>query len=72
MGFYERCASPSRTCHAEPATGSLSPADDRGCHLDRKTDDLIRDAGFEISTVETGYMTGPKPWTFMHHGSATN
>jgi ubiquinone/menaquinone biosynthesis C-methylase UbiE len=43
-----------------------------GCHVDRKTDDLIRDAGFEINTVETGYMTGPKPWTFMYHGSATN
>jgi ubiquinone/menaquinone biosynthesis C-methylase UbiE len=41
-----------------------------GCHLDRKTDDLIRAAGFQINTVETGYMTGPKPWTFMYHGSA--
>ena len=42
-----------------------------GCHLDRKTDDLIRAAGFQISAVETGYMTGPKPWTFMYQGSAT-
>ena len=41
-----------------------------GCHLDRKTDDLIRAAGFQIDAVETGYMTGPKPWTFMYHGSA--
>src|SRR6266404_7973076 len=32
-----------------------------GCHLDRKMDDLIRAAGFQINTVETGYMTGPKP-----------
>jgi SAM-dependent methyltransferase len=37
-----------------------------GCHLDRKTDDLIRAAGFQIHAVETGYMTGPKPWTFMY------
>jgi ubiquinone/menaquinone biosynthesis C-methylase UbiE len=43
-----------------------------GCHLDRKTDDLIRAAGFQIDAVETGYMTGPKPWTFMYQGSATN
>jgi ubiquinone/menaquinone biosynthesis C-methylase UbiE len=43
-----------------------------GCHLDRKTDDLIRAAGFQVDAVETGYMTGPKPWTFMYHGSATN
>jgi ubiquinone/menaquinone biosynthesis C-methylase UbiE len=42
-----------------------------GCHLDRKTDDLIRAAGFQIRAVETGYMTGPKPWTFMYQGSAT-
>jgi ubiquinone/menaquinone biosynthesis C-methylase UbiE len=42
-----------------------------GCHLDRETDDLIRAAGFQISAVETGYMTGPKPWTFMYQGSAT-
>ena len=27
---------------------------------------LIRAAGFEIDAVETGYMTGPKPWTFMY------
>jgi ubiquinone/menaquinone biosynthesis C-methylase UbiE len=33
-----------------------------GCHLDRKTDDLIRAAGFQIDAVETGYMSGPKPW----------
>jgi ubiquinone/menaquinone biosynthesis C-methylase UbiE len=42
-----------------------------GCHLDRKMDELIRSAGFEIDAVETGYMRGPKPWTFMYHGAAT-
>ena len=42
-----------------------------GCHLDRKMDDLIRAAGFQINAVETGYMKGPKPWTFMYQGSAT-
>jgi hypothetical protein len=25
---------------------------------------LIRAAGFQINAIETGYMTGPKPWTF--------
>jgi ubiquinone/menaquinone biosynthesis C-methylase UbiE len=43
-----------------------------GCHLDRKTDDLIRATGFQVDAVETGYMKGPKPWTFMYQGSATN
>jgi hypothetical protein len=42
-----------------------------GCHLDRKMDDLIRAAGFQINGVETGYVKGPKPWTFMYQGSAT-
>jgi ubiquinone/menaquinone biosynthesis C-methylase UbiE len=41
-----------------------------GCHLDRQMDDLIRSAGFEIDAVETGYLKGPKPWTFMYQGSA--
>jgi ubiquinone/menaquinone biosynthesis C-methylase UbiE len=42
-----------------------------GCHLDRNTDQLIRRAGFKIDAVETGYMKGPKPWTFTYQGSAT-
>ena len=42
-----------------------------GCHLDRKMDDLIRAAGFQIDALETGYITGPKPWTFMYQGMAT-
>ena len=43
-----------------------------GCHLDRKMDDLIRNAGFRVDALETGYMKGPKPWTFMYVGSATS
>jgi ubiquinone/menaquinone biosynthesis C-methylase UbiE len=43
-----------------------------GCHLDRKTDELIHTAGFQIDAVETGYVKGPKPRTFMYQGSATN
>jgi len=42
-----------------------------GCHLDRKMDDLIRAAGLQVDAVETGYMKGPKPWTFMFQGRAT-
>jgi SAM-dependent methyltransferase len=41
-----------------------------GCHLDRKTDDLIRAAGFRIEALETGYIKGPKPWTFIYWGKA--
>ena len=41
-----------------------------GCHLDRPIADLVRNAGFDIAHLETGYMTGPKPMTFMYEGSA--
>jgi hypothetical protein len=41
-----------------------------GCHLDRKMDDLICAAGFRLDALETGYMPGPKPWTFMYQGAA--
>jgi ubiquinone/menaquinone biosynthesis C-methylase UbiE len=42
-----------------------------GCHLDRRIDGLIGAAGFRLDTVETGYVKGPKPWTFLYQGSAT-
>lgn len=41
-----------------------------GCHLDRRMDELIRAAGFRVETLATGYMPGPKPWTFMYRGQA--
>ena len=41
-----------------------------GCHLNRPIDSLIRTAGFEITALETGYMKGPKPMTFMYEGQA--
>jgi ubiquinone/menaquinone biosynthesis C-methylase UbiE len=54
--------------------GRLTPCWKRiggGCHLDRKMDDLIRADGFRVDALATGYMKGPKPWTFMYQGSAT-
>jgi SAM-dependent methyltransferase len=41
-----------------------------GCHLDRKADDLIGAAGFEMDALDASYMRGPKPWTYMYQGSA--
>ena len=41
-----------------------------GCHLNRRIDGLIRDAGFVITDLETGYMAGPKVLAFMYAGSA--
>jgi ubiquinone/menaquinone biosynthesis C-methylase UbiE len=41
-----------------------------GCHLNRAIGTLIEDAGLQIERLETGYMPGPRPLTFMYEGSA--
>jgi ubiquinone/menaquinone biosynthesis C-methylase UbiE len=40
-----------------------------GCHLNRAIATLIEGAGFQFERLETGYMRGPKPMTFMYEGS---
>jgi ubiquinone/menaquinone biosynthesis C-methylase UbiE len=40
-----------------------------GCHLNRKMDELIRSAGFSIATLETRYIPGPRPVTYMYVGT---
>ena len=42
-----------------------------GCHLNRKMDDLISNAGFRIDDLETGYIPGPRIMTFFYEGAAT-
>lgn len=41
-----------------------------GCHLDRKMDDLIRSAGFDLTELRTEYAQGPRPFTYMYEGCA--
>jgi ubiquinone/menaquinone biosynthesis C-methylase UbiE len=41
-----------------------------GCHLNRAIGTLIEGAGFRFERIETGYMPGPRPLTFMYEGSA--
>jgi ubiquinone/menaquinone biosynthesis C-methylase UbiE len=41
-----------------------------GCHLNRPIRSMIEDGGFRLDRIETGYMRGPKPMTFMYEGSA--
>lgn len=51
----------------------LTPAWKRiggGCHLNRPIRTIIEDAGFGITQLETGYMKGPKPMTFLYEGCA--
>lgn len=41
-----------------------------GCHLNRPIRVMIESAGFGIDRIETGYIPGPRPMTFMYEGSA--
>jgi len=41
-----------------------------GCNLNRKIDDLITSAGFEMSELQTTYLLGPRPLTFTYRGIA--
>ncbi len=41
-----------------------------GCHLNRPIRSMIEGTGFRIDRIETGYMPGPKPMTFMYEGIA--
>jgi ubiquinone/menaquinone biosynthesis C-methylase UbiE len=41
-----------------------------GCHLNRKIDDLIASAGFQIVELRTSYLPGPRPMTYTYEGLA--
>jgi ubiquinone/menaquinone biosynthesis C-methylase UbiE len=41
-----------------------------GCNLNRAIAQLIEVAGFQIERIDTGYMKGPRPMTFMYEGYA--
>jgi len=41
-----------------------------GCHLNRKIDDLIRAAGFDIVELKANYLPGPRPMTYTYQGIA--
>lgn len=41
-----------------------------GCNLNRKIDELIRSAGWEVAELHTAYLPGPRPMTYTYEGSA--
>jgi len=43
-----------------------------GCHLNRPISSLIESSGFHITRLDTGYMKGPRPMTFMYEGRAVS
>ncbi len=69
--FVEHGLSPDRSVRRwqdrlTPAWKAISG----GCHLNRPIRDMIESAGFRIDRLETGYIPGPKPMTFLYEGSA--
>jgi SAM-dependent methyltransferase len=43
-----------------------------GCHLSRDIAALIKSAGFEITELDRQFMKGPRAWSYMYVGRATN
>ena len=41
-----------------------------GCHLDRKIDELIRLAGFNLMNLQVEYAPGPRTMSYMYQGCA--
>jgi ubiquinone/menaquinone biosynthesis C-methylase UbiE len=41
-----------------------------GCNLDRRIDQLIREAGFDIADLHSEYLKGPRPFTYTYSGHA--
>jgi len=41
-----------------------------GCHLDRDIPALLRDGGFAVRELHTGYLPGPRPLSFNYLGEA--
>ncbi len=41
-----------------------------GCHMNRPIDLMIREAGWKMEKIDTGYLRGPNPGTYMYEGSA--
>jgi ubiquinone/menaquinone biosynthesis C-methylase UbiE len=42
-----------------------------GCHLNRSIADLIGGAGFQIDSLDTMYLPGPRPFTYTFWGRAS-
>jgi ubiquinone/menaquinone biosynthesis C-methylase UbiE len=41
-----------------------------GCHLTRNARELIEAAGFAVDQVDSYYVRGPKPWSYVYRGVA--
>ena len=69
--FIEHGRSPDRGVAAWQ--DRLTPAWKRiggGCHLNRKVDELIEQAGFQMQELRNFYVRGLRPMTYMYQGIA--
>ena len=41
-----------------------------GCHLNRRIDEIIKGAGFQIPALAASYIPGPRPMTYTYQGIA--
>ena len=41
-----------------------------GCHLGRDIESLLLNAHFSLPDLSTGYLPGPRPWTYHYWGTA--
>lgn len=41
-----------------------------GCNLNRRIDDMVKDAGFEMEHLDARYIEGPRWASFMYEGTA--
>jgi ubiquinone/menaquinone biosynthesis C-methylase UbiE len=41
-----------------------------GCHLNRRIDEIIKEAGFQIPELTMSYLPGPRPMTYTYQGVA--
>jgi len=37
-----------------------------GCHLKRRIDQMVSEAGFQIGELRTCYLPGPRPMTYTY------
>lgn len=42
-----------------------------GCHLDRRIDRLVAEAGFRVDRLDCAYLPGPRILTYFYEGTAT-
>ena len=69
--FVEHGAAPDD--NVRKCQDRLTPAWKRiggGCHLNRLIPTILESAGFTITSLETGYMKGLKPMSFLYEGRA--